>query len=115
MEETVVTDANFLQVLLTSPLTYIVLAIIGLTIYQLTKGKSSTKCCGSNKTSTPTTPKRARNKGKFVADDPKTPQNEAWVGGKAPKKKATKKTPTKKRATKKTATKRTPKKSGTKN
>ena len=115
MEETVVTDANFLQVLLTSPLTYIVLAIIGLTIYQLTKGKSSTKCCGSNKTSTPTTPKRARNKGKFVADDPKTPQNEAWVGGKAPKKKATRKTPTKKRATKKTATKRTPKKSGTKN
>ena len=115
MEETVVTDANFLQVLLTSPLTYIVLAIIGLTIYQLTKGKSSTKCCGSNKTSTPSTPKRARNKGKFVADDPKTPQNEAWVGGKAPKKKATKKTPTKKRATKKTATKRTPKKSGTKN
>ena len=115
MEETVVTDANFLQVLLTSPLTYIVLAIIGLTIYQLTKGKSSTKCCGSNKTSTPSTPKRARNKGKFVADDPKTPQNEAWVGGKAPKKKATRKTPTKKRATKKTATKRTPKKSGTKN
>ena len=106
--------------MLTSPLTYIVLAIIGLTIYQLTKGKSSTKCCGSNKPSTPTTPKRARNKGKFVADDPKTPQNEAWVGGKAPKKKATKKTsakktPTKKRATKKTATKRTPKKSGTKN
>ena len=116
MEETVVTDANFLQVLLTSPLTYIVLAIIGLTIYQLTKGKSSTKCCGSNKTSTPSKPKRARtSKGKFVADDPKTPQNEAWVGGKAPKKKATKKTPTKKRATKKTATKRTPKKSGTKN
>ena len=113
MEETVVTDANFLQVLLTSPLTYIVLAIIGLTIYQLTKGKSSTKCCGSNKTSTPSKPKRARtSKGKFVADDPKTPQNEAWVGGKAPKKKATKKTPTKKRATKKTATKRTPKKSG---
>ena len=115
MEETVVTDANFLQVLLTSPLTYIVLAIIGLTIYQLTKEKSSSKCCESNKTSTPSTPKRARNKGKFVADDPKTPQNEAWVGGKAPKKKATKKTPTKKRATKKTATKRTPKKSGTKN
>ena len=117
MEETVVTDANFLQVLLTSPLTYIVLAIIGLTIYQLTKGKSSTKCCGSNKTSTPSTPKRARNKGKFVADDPKTPQNEAWVGGKAPKKKATKKTsakktPAKRKATKKAVIKRTPKKSG---
>ena len=103
MEETVVTDANFLQVLLTSPLTYIVLAIIGLTIYQLKKGKSSTKCCGSNKTSTPSTPKRARKGGKFVADDPKTPQNEAWEGGKAPKKSA-KKTP------KKTATKRSYKK-----
>tara|TARA_Y100000052_G_C2936913_1_gene78048 strand:- start:152 stop:511 length:360 start_codon:yes stop_codon:yes gene_type:complete len=118
MEETVVTDANFLQVLLTSPLTYIVLAIIGLTIYQLTKGKSSTKCCGSNKTSTPSTPKRARSKGgKFVADDPKTPQNEAWVGGKAPKKKPTKKTsakktPAKRKATKKAVIKRTPKKSG---
>ena len=107
MEETVVTDANFLQVLLTSPLTYIVLAIIGLTIYQLKKGKSSTKCCGSNKTSTPSTPKRARKGGKFVADDPTTPQNEAWVGGKAPKKKATKKTPRKK-----AIKKRTPKKSG---
>ena len=101
MEETVVTDANFLQVLLTSPLTYIVLAIIGLTIYQLKKGKSSTKCCGSNKTSTPSTPKRARKGGKFVADDPTTPQNEAWVGGKAPKKKATKKTPRKKTPRKK--------------
>ena len=107
MEETVVTDANFLQVLLTSPLTYIVLAIIGLTIYQLKKGKSSTKCCGSNKTSTPSTPKRARKGGKFVADDPTTPQNDAWVGGKAPKKKATKKTPRKK-----AIKKRTPKKSG---
>ena len=116
MEETVVTDANFLQVLLTSPMTYIILAVVVLAIFKIKKGKSSTKCCGSNKTSTPSKPKRARtNKGKFVADDPKTPQNEAWVGGKAPKKKATRKTPTKKRATKKTATKRTPKKSGTKN
>ena len=112
MEETVVTDANFLQVLLTSPLTYIVLAIIGLTIYQLKKGKSSTKGCGSNKTSTPSTPKRARKGGKFVADDPTTPQNEAWVGGKAPKKKATKKTPRKKTPRKKAIKKRTPKKSG---
>jgi hypothetical protein len=112
MEETVVTDANFLQVLLTSPLTYIVLAIIGLTIYQLKKGKSSTKCCGSNKTSTPSTPKRARKGGKFVADDPTTPQNEAWVGGKAPKKKAIKKTPRKKTPRKKAIKKRTPKKSG---
>ena len=33
--------------------------------------------------------KRARGKkGKFIADDPNTPDvNEAWVGGKAPKKK----------------------------
>ena len=108
MEETVVTDANFLQVLLTSPLTYIVLTIIGMTIYQLKKEKSSTKCCESNKTSKPSTPKRARtNKGKYKADDPKTAKNEAWVGGKAPKKKAIKKTPTKK-----AVKKRTPKKSG---
>jgi hypothetical protein len=91
MEETVVTDANFLQVLLTSPLTYIVLAIIGLTIYQLKKGKSSSKCCGSNKTST-------------------TP---------VAKKPVAKKTTPKKPVAKKTATKRsyknrkrTPKKSG---
>ena len=33
-------------------------------------------------------PKRARNKGRYVADDKSTPDvNEAWVGGKAPKKK----------------------------
>jgi hypothetical protein len=32
-------------------------------------------------------PKRARNKGKLVADDPTTPEvNEAWEGGKAPEK-----------------------------
>jgi len=38
-------------------------------------------------------PKRARTKkGTYVADDKSTPDvNEAWVGGKAPKKKATKK------------------------
>lgn len=36
-------------------------------------------------------PKRARNeKGQLIADDPSTPDvNEAWEGGKAPKKKAT--------------------------
>ena len=56
MEETVVTDANFLQVLLTSPMTYIVLAIIVLALFKIKKSKSSTKCCGSNKTSTPTKP-----------------------------------------------------------
>lgn len=33
-------------------------------------------------------PKRARKKGKYVADDPSTKNvNEAWVGGRAPKKK----------------------------
>tara|TARA_B100000131_G_scaffold70401_1_gene66675 strand:- start:256 stop:426 length:171 start_codon:yes stop_codon:yes gene_type:complete len=33
-------------------------------------------------------PKRARDdKGAFIADDPSTPENEAWVGGKSPKKK----------------------------
>ena len=37
-------------------------------------------------------PKRARRKGKYVADDKSTPNvNEAWVGGKAPKKKKKKK------------------------
>jgi hypothetical protein len=35
-----------------------------------------------------TKPKRAKNsKGKFVADNPATEKNEAWVGGKAPAKK----------------------------
>tara|TARA_R100001082_G_C4352418_1_gene155177 strand:+ start:328 stop:645 length:318 start_codon:yes stop_codon:yes gene_type:complete len=43
---------------------------------------------------------RAKNdKGHFIADDPSTPDvNEAYVGGKAPKKKAAKKTPAKKKA-----------------
>ena len=38
-------------------------------------------------------PKRARTKkGRFIADDKSTPDvNEAWVGGKAPKKKISKK------------------------
>jgi hypothetical protein len=41
---------------------------------------------------TESTPKRARNTdGTLKADDPDTPENEAWVGGKAPKKKAKKK------------------------
>jgi hypothetical protein len=112
MEETIINEPSLFQTLVSSPTTYIVLLIIVLTIVGIKKGKSSTKCCGANKTSTPSTPKRARKNGKYVGDDPKTAKNEAWVGGKAPKKKATKKTPTKKRATKKTATKRTPKKSG---
>ena len=38
-------------------------------------------------------PKRARSKGKYKADDKSTKNyNEAWVGGKAPKKKKKKKT-----------------------
>ena len=37
-------------------------------------------------------PKRARNaKGHLKADDPSTPENEAWEGGVAPKKKKVKK------------------------
>lgn len=37
-------------------------------------------------------PKRARNaKGHLKADDPSTPENEAWEGGVAPKKKKAKK------------------------
>jgi hypothetical protein len=117
MEETIINEPSLFQTLVLSPTTYIVLVIIALTIVGLKKGKSSPKCCEPNKTSTPSTPKRARNKGKFVADDPKTPQNEAWVGGKAPKRKPTKKTsakktPIKRKATKKAVIKRTPKKSG---
>ena len=43
-------------------------------------------------------PKRARNKkGQLIADDPSTPENEAWEGGKAPPKK---KTTTRKKRTK---------------
>ena len=43
--------------------------------------------------------KRARTEdGKFIADDPSTPDvNEAYVGGKAPAKKSTKKKTTKKK------------------
>ena len=36
----------------------------------------------------PPAPKRARdNSGHYIADDPSTPENEAWVGGVSPKKK----------------------------
>ena len=48
--------------------------------------------------------KRARGpKGRLTADDPSTPENEAYVGGKAPAKKkaAKKKAPAKKKAKKK--------------
>jgi len=107
MEEVIINEPNLFQALVTHPMTYIVLVIIALTIVELKKQKSSTKCCKPNKTSTPSEPKRARKNGKYVGDNPKTAKNEAWVGGKAPKKKATKKTPTKK-----AVKKRTPKKSG---
>jgi hypothetical protein len=58
-------------------------------------------------------PERARTKkGHYVKDDPSTPENEAWVGGKAPadKPKKTKKATTKKKAAttkKSTTTKKT--------
>ena len=40
---------------------------------------------------TKTKPVRARNKrGHYVKDDPSTPENEAWVGGLAPKRKSKK-------------------------
>ena len=43
-----------------------------------------------------TKPVRARNKkGQLIGDDPNTPENEAWVGGVAPKRK-TRKTRTRK-------------------
>lgn len=96
MEETVVTDANFLQVLLTSPTTYVILAVVVLAIFKIKKSKSSTKCCGSNKTSTPTKPV-AKKSAKKVA------------------KKALKKKAPKKAVAKKAVVKRTPKKSGSKN
>jgi len=36
----------------------------------------------------PPAPKRARDDtGHYIADDPSTPENEAWVGGVSPKKK----------------------------
>ena len=46
--------------------------------------------------------KRARSRGKFKSDDPKTPENEAWEGGKAPAKKK-KAAPRKKKAVAKKA------------
>ena len=55
-------------------------------------------------------PVRARDEdGHFVADDPSTPEvNEAWDGGKAPKKPAPKKAAPKKAAAKKPAPKKAP-------
>ncbi len=89
MEETIINEPSLFQTLVSSPTTYIVLLIVILTIVGLKKGKSSPKCCEPNKTSSSSKPKRARTKsGRYVKDNPKTAKNEAWVGGKAPKKKA---------------------------
>ena len=110
MEEVIINEPTLFQVLVSSPTTYIVLVIIALTIVGLKREKSSPKCCESNKTSSPSKPKRARKNGKYVGDDPKTAKNEAWVGGKAPKKNARKKAV--KKPVKKAVKKRTPKKGG---
>ena len=91
MEEVIINEPSLFQTLVSSPTTYIVLLIIVLTIVGLKRDKSSTKCCGSNKTSTPT---------KQVA-------KKAVVKKTAPKKSVAKTTPKKK-----TTRKRTYKKSG---
>tara|TARA_Y100000114_G_scaffold5714_1_gene4636 strand:+ start:224 stop:514 length:291 start_codon:yes stop_codon:yes gene_type:complete len=96
MEETIINEPSLFQTLVSSPTTYIVLLIIVLTIVGLKRDKSSTKCCGSNKTSTPTKPV-AKKSAKKVA------------------KKALKKKAPKKAVAKKAVVKRTPKKSGSKN
>ena len=102
--------------LLTNPITWLLVAIVVVAVIETKKAKNrSTKCQGANKTSCTSKPKRARtSKGKFVADDPTTSKNEAWEGGKAPKKTATKKTAKKKVAKKKVAKKTTTKKSSAK-
>ena len=59
--------------------------------------KKTTKKSVVQKVKDAVTPKRARNKkGQLMADDPNTPENEAWEGGVAPPKKKT----TRKRKTK---------------
>ena len=59
--------------------------------------KKTTKKSVVQKVKEAVTPKRARNKkGQLMADDPNTPENEAWEGGVAPPKKKT----TRKRKTK---------------
>ena len=59
--------------------------------------KKTTKKSVVQKVKEAVTPKRARNKkGQLMADDPSTPENEAWEGGVAPPKKKT----TRKRKTK---------------
>lgn len=52
------------------------------------KAKAKATVEATVETTQPAKPKRARNKGKLVADNPATPDvNEAWEGGKAPEKK----------------------------
>lgn len=102
--------------LLTNPILWLGVAIVVIALIESKRQKSSPKCQGANKTSCTSKPTRARtSKGKFVADDPTTPKNEAWEGGKTPKKNPTKKTAKKKVAKKKVAKKTTTKKSPTKN
>ena len=99
--------------LLTNPIIWLLASIVAVAIIEVKKSKKcSTKSQGANKTSCTSKPKRARtSKGKFVADDPSTPKNEAWEGGKAPKKKSSSTA----RKTAKKTTKRTPKKRASKN
>ena len=84
MEEVIINEPSLFQVLVTHPMTYIVLVIIALTIVEIKKQKSSPKCCKSNKTSTPSKPPVAK---KPVMKKPVAKK-------KASKKKATKKKPT---------------------
>jgi hypothetical protein len=102
--------------LLTNPIIWLLASIVAVAVIEVKKSKKcSTKSQGANKTSCTSKPTRARtSKGKFVADNPTTPKNEAWEGGKAPKKKTTRKTATKKTAKKKVAKKRVTKKTTTK-
>jgi hypothetical protein len=86
MEETIINEPSLLEVLVSSPTTYVVLVVIALTIFQLKRKKSSPKPTRANKTSRP-----------------------------AKKKTAKKRTPSEKTAKKKAVRKRTPKKSGTRN
>ncbi len=57
----------------------------------LVRGKASTPPPAPEpvvESTPPPAPKRARDdSGHYVADDPSTPENEAWVGGVSPKKK----------------------------
>ena len=98
--------------ILTTPILWLGVAIVVIALIESKRQKSSTKAKEPNKTSRTSKPRRARtSKGKFVADNPNTPKNEAWEGGKAPKKKSSSTA----RKTAKKTTKRTPKKRASKN